>query len=70
MSSGDVSSLVQAYASIDVEGLHTLGTALVDYHGHRVIAQAIVPGLLEKNQDQCLLYGSNDHGQTVVSDTK
>ncbi|CAL8265646.1 unnamed protein product [Merluccius merluccius] len=61
---------MQAYASIDIEGLHTLGTALVDYHGHRVIAQAIVPGLLEKNQDQGLLYGSNDHGQTVVSDAR
>ncbi|CAL8280497.1 unnamed protein product [Arctogadus glacialis] len=61
---------VQAYASIDIPGLHTLGTALVDYHGHRVTAQAIVPGLLEQHQDRGLLYGSNDHGHTVVSDTK
>ena len=63
-------SLVQAYASIDVPGLHTLGTALVDYHGHRVTAQAIVPGLLEQHQERGLLYGSNDHGHTVASDTK
>ncbi|KAJ3589840.1 hypothetical protein NHX12_010681 [Muraenolepis orangiensis] len=61
---------VQAYAALDVEGLFTLGTVLVDYHGHRVVAQAIVPGILDRSLDQGLLYGSNDHGRTVFSDTK
>ncbi|XP_071362171.1 clustered mitochondria protein homolog isoform X1 [Trachinotus anak] len=57
----------QAYASVDTEGLHTLGTAVVDYRGIRVIAQTIVPGILEKNQEQSVVYGSNDYGATVAT---
>uniref|UniRef100_A0A667ZR58 Clustered mitochondria homolog n=1 Tax=Myripristis murdjan TaxID=586833 RepID=A0A667ZR58_9TELE len=57
----------QAYASIASEGLHTLGTAVVDYRGNRVIAQTIVPGILEKNQEQSVVYGSNDYGTTVLT---
>uniref|UniRef100_A0A4W6F8A6 Clustered mitochondria protein homolog n=1 Tax=Lates calcarifer TaxID=8187 RepID=A0A4W6F8A6_LATCA len=58
---------VQAYASVDTEGLHTLGTIVVDYRGIRVIAQTIVPGLLEKSQEQSVIYGSNDYGSTVFT---
>ncbi|XP_031136585.1 clustered mitochondria protein homolog isoform X2 [Sander lucioperca] len=57
----------QAYASVDIEGLYTLGTAVVDYRGIRVIAQTIVPGILEKNQEQSVVYGSNDYGKTVFT---
>uniref|UniRef100_A0A3Q3WRT1 Clu domain-containing protein n=1 Tax=Mola mola TaxID=94237 RepID=A0A3Q3WRT1_MOLML len=57
----------QAYANVDVEGLHTLGTAVVDYRGIRVIAQTIVPGILEKHQEQSVVYGSNDYGKTVFT---
>ncbi|XP_021163395.2 clustered mitochondria protein homolog isoform X1 [Fundulus heteroclitus] len=57
---------VQAYTSLDIEGLHTLGTAVMDYRGIRVIAQTIVPGLLEKKHDQ-IVYGSNDNGKTVYT---
>ncbi|CAG5872673.1 unnamed protein product [Menidia menidia] len=56
----------QAYASVDTEGLHTLGTAVVDYRGIRVVAQTIVPGILEKNHEQ-IVYGSNDNGKTVFT---
>lgn len=52
---------------MDVEGLYTLGTAVVDYRGIRVIAQTIVPGILEKHQEQSVLYGSNDYGKTVFT---
>ncbi|XP_054610400.1 clustered mitochondria protein homolog isoform X2 [Dunckerocampus dactyliophorus] len=58
---------VQAYTSVDTEGLHTLGSAVVDYRGFRVIAQTIVPGILEKNQEQSILYGSTDHGRTIMT---
>lgn len=61
------SALLQAYASVDVEGLYTLGTAVVDYRGVRVIAQTIVPGILEKNQEQSVVYGSNDYGKNVFT---
>ncbi|CAF4725779.1 unnamed protein product [Rotaria sp. Silwood1] len=37
---------VRALNTIDIEGLHTLGTAVVDYRGMRVTAQTIVPGTL------------------------
>ncbi|CAF2154338.1 unnamed protein product [Rotaria magnacalcarata] len=37
---------VRALNTIDLEGLHTLGTAVVDYRGMRVTAQTIVPGKL------------------------
>ncbi|KAM6907215.1 clustered mitochondria protein homolog [Xenentodon cancila] len=57
---------VQAYTSVDTEGLHTLGTAVVDYRGVRVIAQTVVPGILEKNHEQ-IVYGSNDNGKTVFT---
>uniref|UniRef100_A0A671X2B0 Clustered mitochondria protein homolog n=1 Tax=Sparus aurata TaxID=8175 RepID=A0A671X2B0_SPAAU len=57
----------QAHSSVDTEGLHTLGTAVVDYRGIRVIAQTIVPGLLEKNQEESVVYGSNDYGKTVFT---
>lgn len=61
---------VRAYASIDAEGLHTLGTVVVDYRGYRVTAQSIVPGLLEKDQEQSVVYGSIDFGKTIVSDAR
>ncbi|XP_040007417.1 clustered mitochondria protein homolog isoform X2 [Xiphias gladius] len=57
----------QAYTSVDIEGLHTIGTAVVDYRGIRVIAQTIVPGILEKTQEQSVVYGSNDYGTTVFT---
>ncbi|KAM3869170.1 clustered mitochondria protein homolog [Diretmus argenteus] len=58
---------LHAYASIDTEGLHTLGTAVVDYRGYRIIAQTIVPGILERSQEQSVVYGSNDYGKTVLT---
>uniref|UniRef100_A0AAX7TUZ3 Clu domain-containing protein n=1 Tax=Astatotilapia calliptera TaxID=8154 RepID=A0AAX7TUZ3_ASTCA len=57
----------QAYASVDIEGLHTIGTVVVDYRGVRVIAQTIIPGILEKNQEESIVYGSNDNGKTVFT---
>ena len=36
---------VSAYNRIEVPGLHTSGTAVIDYRGHRIIAQTIIPGL-------------------------
>ncbi|KAM6986115.1 clustered mitochondria protein homolog [Aplochiton taeniatus] len=58
---------VQAYASIDQQGLHTIGTTVVDYRGYCVTAQTIVPGILEKEQEDIVVYGSNDYGKTVLT---
>lgn len=58
---------VKAYASVDVDGLYTLGTVVVDYRGYRVTAQSIIPGILEKEQEQSVVYGSIDFGKTIVT---
>ncbi|KAA8594248.1 hypothetical protein FQN60_005082 [Etheostoma spectabile] len=56
---------VRAYGAVDVEGLYTLGTVVVDYRGYRVTAQSIIPGILEREQEQSVIYGSIDFGKTV-----
>ncbi|KAI8852682.1 clustered mitochondria-domain-containing protein [Chytridium lagenaria] len=43
---------VGAVSSLDIEGVYTLGTAVVDYKGHRLVAQTIIPGILKKQQQQ------------------
>lgn len=61
---------VRAYASVDIEKLYTLGTVVIDYHGMRVTAQSIIPGILEREQEQSVIYGSVDFGKTVMSHPK
>ncbi|KAI7795880.1 clustered mitochondria protein homolog [Triplophysa rosa] len=61
---------VRAYWAVDQEGLYLLGTAVVDYRGYRVTAQTIVPGILERDREQSVVYGSIDFGKTVVSDNR
>uniref|UniRef100_A0A1A7YW93 Clustered mitochondria protein homolog n=2 Tax=Iconisemion striatum TaxID=60296 RepID=A0A1A7YW93_9TELE len=61
---------VRAYGAVDVEGLYTLGTVVVDYRGYRITAQSIIPGILEREQEQSVIYGSIDFGKTVVSHVK
>jgi len=61
---------VKAYCAVDIEGLHTLGTVVVDYRGYRVTAQSIIPGILEREQEQSVIYGSVDFGKTVVAHEK
>ncbi|XP_043571539.1 clustered mitochondria protein homolog isoform X1 [Chiloscyllium plagiosum] len=58
---------IQAYSNLDVAGLHVLGTVIVDYRGYRIIAQSIIPGILEQEQDQNVVYGLIDFGKTVIS---
>uniref|UniRef100_T1PBX9 Clustered mitochondria protein homolog n=1 Tax=Musca domestica TaxID=7370 RepID=T1PBX9_MUSDO len=61
---------VRVYSAVDVEGLYTLGTVVVDYRGYRVTAQSIIPGILERDQEQSVVYGSIDFGKTVLSHPK
>ena len=61
---------MRAYTSVDAEGLYTLGTVVVDYRGYRITAQSIIPGILEREQEQSVVYGSIDFGKTVVSSDK
>lgn len=61
---------VRVYSAVDVEGLYTLGTVVIDYRGYRVTAQSIIPGILEREQEQSVVYGSIDFGKTVLSHPK
>ena len=61
---------VKVYNAVDLEGLYTLGTVVLDYRGYRITAQSIIPGILEREQEQSVVYGSIDFGKTVVSSPK
>ena len=58
------------YSAVDLHGLYTLGTVVMDYRGYRVTAQSIIPGILEREQEQSVVYGSIDFGKTVISHPK
>ncbi|KAI3384841.1 hypothetical protein SNEBB_009093 [Seison nebaliae] len=45
----------------------TSGTIIIDYYGMRVTVQTIIPGILEREQDNSVVYGSSDFGKTVNS---
>jgi protein TIF31 len=57
---------VIAYNHADIDGLHTLLTAIVDYRGYRIVAQSIIPGILLREQTSTVHYGSMDHGATIA----
>ncbi|RZF45304.1 hypothetical protein LSTR_LSTR011120 [Laodelphax striatellus] len=61
---------VRVYSAVDLAGLYTLGTVVIDYRGYRVTAQSIIPGILEREQEQSVVYGSIDFGKTVISHPK
>lgn len=43
---------------LDIPGLHTLATVLVEYLGTRIICQSVVPGILHGEKSHKLLYGA------------
>ncbi|KAG0208924.1 Intracellular distribution of mitochondria [Mortierella sp. GBA30] len=61
---------VRTLNGVDVEGLYTLGTVVVDYKGVRVVAQSIVPGIFRQQEESSIVYGSVDNGPLVKSDEK
>lgn len=50
---------------LDIPGLHLLNTAIIDYKGYRVLAQSIIPGILNTDHNICTIYGSIDEGKTI-----
>jgi protein TIF31 len=61
---------VKALNLLDLDGLYTLGTVVIDYKGFRVTAQSIIPGILDKDQEQSVVHGSTDFGKTCVTHAK
>ncbi|XP_042414071.1 clustered mitochondria protein-like [Zingiber officinale] len=55
----------KAYQEADVSGLHNLAMAIVDYRGYRVVAQSIIPGILQGDKSNSLVYGSVDNGKKI-----
>ena len=43
---------------LDIPGLHTLATVLVEYLGTRIVCQSVVPGILHGEKAHSLLYGA------------
>ncbi len=59
---------LRALQILDSEGLHVLATTIVTYRGHRVIAQSIIPGILNNNDLASLAeYGSVDEHKTLYA---
>ncbi|KAK3023993.1 hypothetical protein RJ639_044150, partial [Escallonia herrerae] len=55
----------RAYLEADVPGLYSLAMAIIDYRGHRVVAQSVLPGILQGDKSDSLLYGSVDNGKKI-----
>ncbi|KAL5976011.1 hypothetical protein ACLOJK_020341 [Asimina triloba] len=55
----------RAYQEADVPELYNLAMAIIDYRGHRVVAQSIIPGILQGDKSDSLLYGSVDNGKKI-----
>ncbi|KAI4326198.1 hypothetical protein MLD38_031536 [Melastoma candidum] len=55
----------KAYQEADVSGLYNLAMAIIDYRGHRVVAQSVLPGILQGDKSESLLYGSVDNGKKI-----
>nr|QKE11183.1 tetratricopeptide repeat (TPR)-like superfamily protein 1 [Erythranthe lewisii] len=55
----------KAYQEADVPGLYNLAMAIIDYRGHRVVAQSVLPGILQGDKSDSLLYGSVDQGKKI-----
>jgi protein TIF31 len=58
---------VIAVDRLNIDGLHTLLTTLVDFMGQRVVAQSIIPGILQSETASTLVYGSVDNGKSIAS---
>jgi hypothetical protein len=52
---------VKVYNAVDLEGLFTLGTMVLEYRGYRVTAQSIIPGILEREADVYLQWRLHLH---------
>ncbi|KAK4415429.1 Clustered mitochondria protein [Sesamum alatum] len=55
----------KACQEVDVPGLYNLAMAIIDYRGHRVVAQSVLPGILQGDKSESLLYGSVDNGKKI-----
>lgn len=67
-SSSRDASCTGAIHAMDIKGLYTLGTMLVDYLGTRLVCQSIVPGILHGDKSHTLVYGTVETGSCLQSE--
>lgn len=62
---------VRAVNQLDIAGVHTAGTIIVDYLGKRLVAQSIVPGIFKQREpeEHQVDYGGVE-GRDVVADNE
>lgn len=53
------------FEKADVKELYTLATLTVDYRGHRVMAQSIIPGIFHLDQASTHVYGTMDNSDSI-----
>ena len=53
-----------------VQEIHVLLAVIIDYRGHRVFAQSLIPGLLQREDDTAIMYGSLDCGKNFTDNDK
>jgi len=63
---------VRMVNQLDIEGLFTPGTVVVDYLGKRVVGQSIVPGIFKQREpgENQIDYGAVDGKEVVAADEK
>lgn len=53
-------------SSLDLPELYTLATTVIDYRGHRLVAQSIIPGVFQGDKATTHAYGSTEPGKPIV----
>lgn len=63
---------VKAVNQLDIEGLYTPGTVVVDYLGKRIVGQSIVPGIFKQREpgENQIDYGAVDGKDVVAANEK
>lgn len=59
---------VRLMNELGVEGIHAVGTCVIDYAGHRFQCQTIIAGILSAARESRVVYGSMDDGASVAAD--
>ncbi|KAI9189813.1 Intracellular distribution of mitochondria [Blastocladiella emersonii ATCC 22665] len=60
---------IRLLQNLGIRGLHTMQTAVIDLHGHRIVAQCLVPGIMGDGISAAqIVYGAQDD-QTAPEDS-
>ncbi|KAI0226276.1 Intracellular distribution of mitochondria [Massospora cicadina] len=59
---------VRLLNQLDLEGIYTMGSCLVDYRGERYVVQCVIPGLFR--MQELVQYGTTDLGVNILNNKK